>query len=157
MRTFRPLLIKSIIAFALMLVALAVFFASLFLVTQAVNVLIVEGMRSGIGRLAAGGGLATLSAVSVVLSNLVSNVPAVLLLKPVASAWPDPPLAWLTLAMATTFAGNLMLLGSVANLIVAEIARVRGVRLSFVEYLKAGVPMTLLTVAVGVGSLTWVA
>lgn len=192
-RTFRPLLIKSMVAFALMLVALVagvpiplaalgaasillvtrrikparvfteldwsllVFFASLFVVTHAVNVLIVEGMRGGIDRFAAGSGLATLSVISVVLSNLVSNVPAVLLLKPVASAWPDPPLAWLTLAMATTFAGNLTLLGSVANLIVAESARTRGVRLSFVEYLKAGVPITVLTVAVGVGWLTWVA
>lgn len=189
-RTFRPLLIKSLIAFGLMMVALIagmpiplaalgaasillvtrrikparvfteldwsllVFFASLFVVTHAVNVLVVGGLRGEIGRLASGSGLVTLSAVAVVLSNLVSNVPAALLLRPVASSWPEPSVAWLTLAMATTFAGNLTLLGSVANLIVAESARARGVRLSFAEYLKAGVPITLLTVALGVIWLT---
>ncbi|MBC7186162.1 MAG: anion transporter [Calditrichaeota bacterium] len=189
-RTFRPLLVKSLIAFGLMMVALVagmpiplaalgaasillvtrrikparvfteldwsllVFFASLFVVTHAVNVLVVGGLRGEIGRLASGSGLLTLSAVAVVLSNLVSNVPAVLLLRPIASSWPEPSVAWLTLAMATTFAGNLTLLGSVANLIVAESARARGVRLSFAEYLKAGVPITLLTVALGVIWLT---
>jgi len=52
--------------------------------------------------------------------------------------------------MATTLAGNLTLLGSVANLIVAETASRRGVHLSFKEYLKAGLPITLLTLAAGV-------
>ena len=52
--------------------------------------------------------------------------------------------------MASTLAGNLTLLGSVANLIVAETARIRGVRLSFGEYLRAGVPITLTTLAVGI-------
>ncbi|MCR4439813.1 MAG: anion transporter [bacterium] len=189
-RTSRPLLIKSLIAFGLMMVALVagmptplaalgaastllvtrrikparvfteldwsllVFFASLFVVTHAVNVLVVSGLHGDLGRLASGRGLATLSAVAVVLSNLVSNVPAVLLLRPIAFSWPEPNVAWLTLAMATTFAGNLTLLGSVANLIVAESARARGVRLSIAEYLKAGVPITLLTVALGVIWLT---
>jgi len=66
----------------------------------------------------------------------------------------DPHAAWLTLAMATTLAGNLTLLGSVANLIVAEIAQRRGVRLSFVEYLKAGTPIAILTLLVGVAWLS---
>jgi Na+/H+ antiporter NhaD/arsenite permease-like protein len=61
----------------------------------------------------------------------------------------------LTLAMATTFAGNLTLLGSVANLIVAEIAKRRGVELGFVEYLRAGVPITLLSLVLGVVWLAW--
>lgn len=87
-----------------------------------------------------------------VLSNLVSNVPAVLLFRPLIPHFPDPTQAWLTLALATTFAGNLTLLGSVANLIVAESARRRGVTLSFMEYLRAGVPITLLSLALG-GSL----
>jgi Na+/H+ antiporter NhaD/arsenite permease-like protein len=62
----------------------------------------------------------------------------------------DPERVWLTLAMATTLAGNLTLLGSVANLIVAETAGRLNVRLSFVEYLRAGVPVTLITLAFGV-------
>jgi len=56
--------------------------------------------------------------------------------------------------MATTFAGNLTLLGSVANLIVAETAREHGVHLSFTEYLKAGIPITLTTLALGVAWLS---
>lgn len=84
------------------------------------------------------------------LSNLISNVPAVLLFWPLVAHFADPRRAWLTLAMASTLAGNLTLLGSVANLIVAEIAAAKGVKLSFGEYLKAGVPITLLSLAVGV-------
>lgn len=51
--------------------------------------------------------------------------------------------------MSTTLAGNLTVLGSVANLIVIERAR-REVKISFWEYMKAGVPLTILTIAVGV-------
>ncbi|HNX18948.1 MAG TPA: anion transporter, partial [Acidobacteriota bacterium] len=82
-------------------------------------------------------------------SNLVSNVPAVMLFRPLVPGFPCPERSWLLLAMASTFAGNLTLLGSVANLIVAESARARGVRLGFVEYLKAGVPITVVTTALG--------
>lgn len=88
-------------------------------------------------------------------SNLVSNVPAVLLLRPAVAALADPDPAWLVLSVATTFAGNLTLLGSVANLIVAESAARRGVRLSFGEYLRAGVPITLITLAVAALWMSW--
>lgn len=91
-----------------------------------------------------------LSLVSVVLSNLVSNVPAVILFRSVIHAFPDPQTAWLALAMSSTFAGNLTLIGSVANLIVVEQARAQGApEVTFLEYLKVGVPVTVLTVAVG--------
>ncbi len=83
------------------------------------------------------------------LSNLVSNVPAVLVFKGFVAHLPDARHAWLTLAMSSTLAGNLTLLGSVANLIVAERAR-REVEISFWEYAKAGVPLTIVTLAVGV-------
>ncbi|OPZ81760.1 MAG: hypothetical protein BWY77_00496 [bacterium ADurb.Bin431] len=91
---------------------------------------------------------------SALLSNLVSNVPAVLLFRPIIPHFARPEQAWLTLAMATTLAGNLTLLGSVANLIVAESAKQRGVLLSFREYLRAGVPITLLTLLWGILWLT---
>ncbi len=91
-----------------------------------------------------------LSGLSVVLSNLVSNVPAVLLFKPVVPMTSDPEQAWLALAMSSTFAGNLTLLGSVANLIVVENARREGIEVSFVEYLKVGIPITILTVLLGI-------
>lgn len=92
---------------------------------------------------------AAFATLTALLSNLVSNVPAVLLFTPLVPHFPDPERAWLLLAMASTFAGNLTLLGSIANLIVAEGAR-RQSPLGFVEYLKAGVPVTLLTLALGV-------
>jgi Na+/H+ antiporter NhaD/arsenite permease-like protein len=90
-----------------------------------------------------------LTAWSAILSNVVSNVPAVLVFKPFLSRLPDPQHAWLTLAMSSTLAGNLTVLGSIANLIVIERAR-RSVRISFLEYLKVGVPLTLLTLWIGV-------
>ena len=99
-----------------------------------------------------------LSVASAALSNLVSNVPAVLLLEPVLHAMPkmNQQTAWLALSMSSTFAGNLTVLGSVANLIVVERARRDGVTISFWEYLKAGVPVTLLTLALGIAWLALV-
>jgi len=96
---------------------------------------------------------AVLSAFAAVLSNLVSNVPAVLVFRPFIPHLPDPRQAWLTLAMSSTLAGNLTVLGSVANLIVLQRARHR-VKISFWEYARAGVPLTLLTIAIGIALLT---
>jgi Na+/H+ antiporter NhaD/arsenite permease-like protein len=88
----------------------------------------------------------------------VSNVPAVLLLEPVVQSVPAATResAWLALAMSSTFAGNLTILGSVANLIVVESARRRGIEIRFREYLKVGVPLTILTTSLGVAWLTLV-
>ena len=93
-----------------------------------------------------------LSLVSAGLSNLVSNVPAVLLMEPVLHAMPQASreTAWLALAMSSTFAGNLTVLGSVANLIVVENARREGVTVSFWEYFKVGLPLTVLTLGLGI-------
>ena len=92
---------------------------------------------------------AVLTAAAAILSNIVSNVPAVLVFKPVMAHLPDPRHAWLVLAMSSTLAGNLTVLGSVANLIVVERAR-REVKISFWEYAKAGVPVAVVTLAIGV-------
>ena len=62
--------------------------------------------------------------------------------------------AWLALAMSSTLAGNLTVLGSVANLIVVESARRAGTHLGFVEYLKVGVPLTILTTLAGIAWLS---
>jgi Na+/H+ antiporter NhaD/arsenite permease-like protein len=99
-----------------------------------------------------------LSLVSAGLSNLVSNVPAVLLMEPVLKAVPEASreTAWLALAMSSTFAGNLTILGSVANLIVVESAGREGVRVSFWEYCKVGLPITVLTLALGIAWLQFV-
>jgi Na+/H+ antiporter NhaD/arsenite permease-like protein len=90
-----------------------------------------------------------LSAITAVLSNLVSNVPAVLLLKPFIASLSDHTRAWLAAAMASTLAGNFTLLGSIANLIVAEKAAQRGVAIGFWEYFRLGAPVTLLTIVIG--------
>jgi Na+/H+ antiporter NhaD/arsenite permease-like protein len=90
-----------------------------------------------------------LTALCAVLSNVVSNVPAVLLFKPLALGFTEPQHAWLLLAMASTLAGNLTLLGSVANLIVVEVARGSGITIGFAEYCRVGLPLTLLTLLVG--------
>jgi Na+/H+ antiporter NhaD/arsenite permease-like protein len=96
-----------------------------------------------------------LSLVSAGLSNLVSNVPAVLLLEPVVKTLPQPgrETAWLALAMSSTFAGNLTVLGSVANLIVVEKAGREGAPISAWDYCKVGVPLTILTLLLGIAWL----
>lgn len=188
----RPLLLKSLIAVALLLAGLIgglpialsalaaaavvlvtrrvhpervfrevdwgllVFFCGLFVVTGAI------GASAG-GQLLADrapplldAGMAVFTLTAVVLSNLVSNVPAVMLFRPFVPELADPHSAWLLLAMATTFAGNLTLLGSIANLIVAESAARHDVSLTFMTYLKAGIPVTVLSLLWGCLWLAWV-
>lgn len=94
--------------------------------------------------------LPAFAAVVVVLSNLVSNVPAVLVLKTWVAHLVPVERAWLLLAMTSTVAGNLTLVGSVANLIVVEQSR-RDARIGFWTYARAGLPLTLLTLAAGLG------
>jgi Na+/H+ antiporter NhaD/arsenite permease-like protein len=91
-----------------------------------------------------------LSGVTAVLSNIVSNVPAVLVLRPFVNQLHNQQQAWLTVAMASTLAGNFAIVGSVANLIVVQRARAQNVEIGFWEYSKIGAPLTFLTIAVGV-------
>jgi Na+/H+ antiporter NhaD/arsenite permease-like protein len=90
-----------------------------------------------------------LTAVSAVLSNLVSNVPAVLVLKPFVEPLVNPRTAWLTLAMSSTLAGNFTVLASIANLIVMQRAQRQGIAISFWAYFRVGAPLTLLTLVLG--------
>ncbi len=69
--------------------------------------------------------------------------------KSVIPTFGEPARGWLILAMASTLAGNLTLLGSVANLIVVEVARGERVHVGFLEYCRVGVPLTLLTLFLG--------
>jgi Na+/H+ antiporter NhaD/arsenite permease-like protein len=91
-----------------------------------------------------------LSAVTAALSNLVSNVPAVLVLKPFVATMNDPQRSWLVIAMASTLAGNFTIVGSVANLIVVQRAQGAGITVGFWAYFKVGAPLTLLTILFGV-------
>jgi Na+/H+ antiporter NhaD/arsenite permease-like protein len=96
-----------------------------------------------------------LTVVTAFLSNVVSNVPAVMLLKSLVPSFRDPHSGWLVLAMASTLAGNLTITGSVANLIVVERAREEA-HVSFWDYSRVGIPVTVLTLAVGWAWLTWI-
>ncbi len=95
------------------------------------------------------GSLMPLAGITVLASNLVSNVPAVLLLAPLLEHTGVGSDSWLTLAMSSTLAGNLTIIGSAANLIVLEIAATRGVHIGFWSYFRVGLPLTLLTVVIG--------
>ncbi len=125
---------------------LLVLFIGLFIVNHAVAAsgALSAGLDSlrGAGVDLARGG--TLFAAAVVLSNVVSNVPAVMLLLPAASR----PQAGPILALASTLAGNLFLVGSIANLIVAEQGARLGVRISWRQHARVGVPVTLTTLAI---------
>ena len=81
---------------------------------------------------------------TVAMSNLVSNVPYILVVKD----WIAGDYAWTLIAMASTFAGNLTIVGSVANMIVLELSKDQA-KIGFFESLKAGVPVTLATTGVG--------
>jgi Na+/H+ antiporter NhaD/arsenite permease-like protein len=78
------------------------------------------------------------------LSNVVSNVPAVMLLLP----WAKHPAAGPLLALVSTLAGNLLIVGSVANIIVVDAAAARGIRIGWRTHARVGVPVTLATLAV---------
>ncbi|SMF82023.1 transporter, YbiR family [Azospirillum oryzae] len=126
---------------------LLVLFAALFAINHALGL---TGIPAAlVGDLQAAGWLPDRLAVMLPLalagSNSIGNVPAVILL---LAAWPSPPEGALYgLALLSTLAGNLLLPGSLANIIVAERAAAAGVRLGFIEHARCGVPMALLSMA----------
>jgi len=93
--------------------------------------------------------LGVLTAFTALLSNLVSNVPAVLVFRPVVGHLSNPRAAWLALAMSSTLAGNFTILGSVANLIVVQRARGEA-PINFWDYFRVGAPVTVITLLAGV-------
>ena len=98
--------------------SLLLMFSGLFIIVAgAERVLLSDAAVAAVGRLRLDR-MPVLSAVTAALSNLVSNVPAVLVLKPFVEPLANRQTAWLTVAMASTLAGNFTLLGSIANLIV---------------------------------------
>jgi Na+/H+ antiporter NhaD/arsenite permease-like protein len=128
---------------------LLVMFVGLFIVVTGLETTVLTpDMIAAVGRLHLDT-VPVLPAVTAGLSNLVSNVPAVLVLKPFVANLQDPQRAWLIVAMASTLAGNFTLVGSVANLIVAQRARARNVTIGFWEYFKVGAPLTMLTILFG--------
>ena len=103
--------------------------------------------------------LIVMTPLTLIMSNVIGAVPWVMFLMQI---WPSPPTGELYgLALITSLASNLLLLGSVANVIVVERAKTLGVRLSNAEYARAAVPFTLLSLAFAVlwlkwtGAMTW--
>ncbi len=129
---------------------LLVLFASLFAINHALKLTglpaeFVDGLEAA-GWLP--DRLAVMTPLALAASNSIGNVPAVILL---LSAWPSPPEGALYgLAVLSTLAGNLLLPGSLANIIVVERAAASGVRLGFLEHARCGIPMTVLSMGFAV-------
>lgn len=148
-----PLAVSALVAASLLLITrrikpqrilkevdwnLLVMFSGLFILTKATQKLNLLQQFTYAVNSSAG-----LVSVTAILSNLISNVPAVLVLQPLIPK--DDTQSWLLLAAGSTLAGNLTLFGSVANLIVVEAATELGYKLTFWEHLRFGLPLTVLT------------
>jgi Na+/H+ antiporter NhaD/arsenite permease-like protein len=135
---------------------LLVFFAALFVVVEALNQTglpgQIYGVLGGIFGSTASSQAWNFSWFSVLGSNVFSNVPFVLVAGKWIGNFADPGLLWKVLALSTTFAGNLTILGSVANIIVVESARGH-VEVGFWDYARYGIPITILTTVAGMAVL----
>jgi Na+/H+ antiporter NhaD/arsenite permease-like protein len=97
--------------------------------------------------------LIVLTPLTLLMSNTIGNVPATILL---VQIWPSPPQGALyALALISSLAGNLLLVGSVSNIIVAERAAAFGVDIGFAEYARVSVPATVASIAFAVFWLAW--
>jgi len=134
---------------------LLVFFIGLFLIVGGAENAGIVGRLLGLAEHWNLQSLGTFTVVVALLGNIVSNVPAVMLLKSLIPGFSNPHTAWLALAMASTLAGNLTITGSVANLIVVESARSE-MEIGFWDYFRVGLPITLATLLVGWGWLAWI-
>jgi len=94
---------------------------------------------------------APLFATAVVLANVISNVPSIMLLLPAATE----PFAGPMLALVSTLAGNLLIVGSIANIIVVDAARRRNIAIDWRRHARTGLPVTLATLAVTAAWFAW--
>jgi len=132
---------------------LLLFFGALFIVVGAVEKTgLLKSVLEGNILHANAVGVGFIHGLSLVLSQVVSNVPFVVLMLPMLKAAASP-LLWLSLASASTLAGNATIIGAMANLIVIESASKEGVKIGFLEFLKAGLIVTLLTLPISFGCL----
>ncbi|MCX8083631.1 MAG: anion transporter [Calditerrivibrio sp.] len=130
--------------------SLLVFFSSLFVITTTVQ-------SSGLGdklyhifKNYIFSGITPFSISMALFSNIVSNVPAVMLFSPFIKTIENPYQYWIIAAMSSTFAGNLTIIGSVANIIVVELALKHGIKINFTNFFKTGVVITITTISIGV-------
>jgi Na+/H+ antiporter NhaD/arsenite permease-like protein len=123
------------------------FFVGLFVVLGGVRASGLSGVIQGgfTSTFGGEGGLVWLTGLSALLSNLISNVPAVLLLAEVVAGAGGTTQGWLALAASSTLAGNATILGAAANVIVVQLAAREGVHVSMKEFVRAGIPVTVVT------------
>jgi Na+/H+ antiporter NhaD/arsenite permease-like protein len=134
---------------------LLLFFASLFIVVEgAVKVGLMKGLIESKGLSNSLGGITALHGISLVVSQIVSNVPYTVMMLPVMKPL-SGDILWLSLASASTLAGNATIIGAMANLIVIESAGTYNIHIKFWEFFKIGIVTTLLTFVVSIGVL-WV-
>lgn len=132
---------------------LLLFFAGLFVVIGGANQAgVLDGLLGRISITPDLKGILSLHLVSTAVSQVVSNVPLTMLVIPIIKGVPGQVL-WISLAAGATLGGNVTIIGAVANIIVAEVAAREGVTLSFREFLRVGLLVTPLTIALSVGVL----
>jgi len=131
--------------------SIVLFFIGLFIVLEGVRTSgLSDVIRDGFTSASGGqtGGLVWLAGLSALLSNLISNVPAVLLLAEVVQGAGGTTQLWLGLAASSTLAGNATILGAACNVIVVQVAARDGVTVSMKDFVKAGLPVTFVTLVV---------
>lgn len=127
---------------------LLLFFASLFIVVKGIEkVGIMDSLVHGVALQSNVSGLAGIHVISLVLSQVVSNVPFTIVMLPVMKT-ANSEMLWLALASASTLAGNATIIGAMANLIVIESAESKGVKIRFMEFFKSGIIVTVLTLGI---------
>lgn len=136
--------------------SLLVFFSALFVVTSTVETTGVGERLYDIFKNFIFVNIFSFSFSMAVLSNVVSNVPAVMLFAPFLNSLTNSYEFWITAAMSSTFAGNLTIIGSVANIIVVEIATKNGIKINFMQFFRVGIMVTTITIAIGSIWLAWV-
>lgn len=136
--------------------SLLVFFSSLFVVTSAVETTGIGEKLYLLFKNFIFLNIFSFSFAMGVFSNIVSNVPAVMLFAPFIKSLGNSYEYWITAAMSSTFAGNFTIIGSVANIIVVEIAAKNGIKISFIQFFKVGSIVTIITILTGSLWLSWI-
>jgi Na+/H+ antiporter NhaD/arsenite permease-like protein len=130
---------------------LLLFFASLFIVVHGVEKAgLMDQLLNHVSLTENGAGLAAIHAVSLLLSQIVSNVPFTVVMLPIMKT-ANSEMLWLALASASTLAGNATIIGAMANLIVIETAESKGVKIKFMEFFRIGIVVTILSMLLSFG------
>jgi Na+/H+ antiporter NhaD/arsenite permease-like protein len=130
---------------------LLLFFASLFIVVRGVEAAgLMDHLLNHVKITENGAGLAGIHLISLLLSQVVSNVPFTVVMLPLMKT-ADSEVLWLALASASTLAGNATIIGAMANLIVIESAAGKGIKIKFMEFFRIGIAVTIVSMILSFG------